>query len=265
MSIIMFHYVKEKSNYFHFNLTKFDNFVRENKDRIVSIRDYVAGDNEDKIVLTFDDGTIDHYTNVFPVLKKYGVTGVFSVSDNIITRDILIVQKIHKLMEIVGIEKVYDDLINIYTEQSSETLLDKYETKERVIKKLLQKDLDLAVRLDILDKIVKKNNLELDFDKLYMNLDMVREMQGDGNEFVYHTRNHCWLSTLSYEEQEREISAVKDFVSKYGFINSLTLPFGDYNDDTISIAENLDIDFIIGVSYTNNKKCLVRVDCSTIS
>lgn len=261
----MFHYVKEQSNYFHFNLTKFEDFVRENKDRIVSIKDYINGNSEDKIVLTFDDGTLDHYTNVFPILKKYGVTGVFSVSDNVITRDILIVQKIHKLMEMVGIDKVYEHLIEIYTEKTDAELLEIYGTKERVIKKLLQKDLDLALRLDILDKIIEKNKLYINFDELYLNLDMIREMQECGNEFVYHTKNHCWLSTLSKEEQMEEIKNVRDFIENYGFINALTLPFGDYNEDTIDISKKLDIDFIIGVSYTNNKKCLVRVDCSTLA
>jgi peptidoglycan/xylan/chitin deacetylase (PgdA/CDA1 family) len=31
------------------------------------------------IVLTFDDGYIDHYTNVFPALKEYGFTGTFFI------------------------------------------------------------------------------------------------------------------------------------------------------------------------------------------
>lgn len=260
----MFHYVKEKSNYFHFNLTRFEEFVKSNKDKIVTISDYIKGDSKDKIVLTFDDGTLDHYTNVFPVLKKYGVTGVFSVSDNVITREVLIVQKIHKLMEIVGIDKMFDDLVNIYIEKSAEELLNTYKTKERVIKKLLQKDLDLEIRLEILDKIIAKNSLELNCDDLYLNLDMIKEMQSCGNEFVYHTSNHCWLSTLDRAEQLREIEGVKKFINDYGFLNALTLPFGDYNEVTMDIAKKLDIDFIIGVSYTNNKKCLVRVDCSTI-
>jgi peptidoglycan/xylan/chitin deacetylase (PgdA/CDA1 family) len=31
------------------------------------------------VVLTFDDGYIDHYTNVFPVLEEYGFTGTFFI------------------------------------------------------------------------------------------------------------------------------------------------------------------------------------------
>lgn len=31
------------------------------------------------IVLTFDDGHIDHYTNVFPMLREYGFTGTFFI------------------------------------------------------------------------------------------------------------------------------------------------------------------------------------------
>jgi peptidoglycan/xylan/chitin deacetylase (PgdA/CDA1 family) len=31
------------------------------------------------VILTFDDGHIDHYTNVFPILKEYGFTATFFV------------------------------------------------------------------------------------------------------------------------------------------------------------------------------------------
>ena len=67
------------------------------------------------------------------------------------------------------------------------------------------------------------------------------------------------------EEQMEEIKNAGYFIDNYGFINALTLPFGDYNEDTLDILKKLDIDFLIGVSYTNNDKCLVRVDCSTLA
>lgn len=35
---------------------------------------------EKTVVLTFDDGTVDHYRNVFPVLRAYGLVGTFFVS-----------------------------------------------------------------------------------------------------------------------------------------------------------------------------------------
>lgn len=34
---------------------------------------------DNPVVLTFDDGYVDHYTNVFPVLEQYGFTGTFFV------------------------------------------------------------------------------------------------------------------------------------------------------------------------------------------
>lgn len=34
---------------------------------------------DNPVVLTFDDGYIDHYTNVFPVLRQYGFTGTFFI------------------------------------------------------------------------------------------------------------------------------------------------------------------------------------------
>lgn len=264
MPIIMFHYVKEKSNYFHFNLNKFEDFVRKNKNKIVSLQEYIKGNNKDKIVLTFDDGTIDHYTNVFSVFKKYGVTGVFSVCDNVYEKYILDIQKIHKLMELVGTDKFFEQFISIYKKQSAEELLSEYGNKERVLKNLLQKVLDKTERKDILDNILKLNNINLDFNDLYLNQDNIKEMMEYGNEFIYHTKNHYWLGSLSKEQQKEELQNAKNYIDNYGFLNMVTFPFGDYNKDTMEILNKMEIDFVLGVKYTDNSKCLTRIDCIEI-
>ena len=35
------------------------------------------------VVLTFDDGYMDNYTNVFPLLKKYNANASFSAAEKI--------------------------------------------------------------------------------------------------------------------------------------------------------------------------------------
>jgi len=89
-------------------------------------------------------------------------------------------------------------------------------------------------------------------------------MQEYGNEFVYHTRSHYWLGSLSKKEQEIELQNVVWYINKYGFKPYVTLPFGDYNSETIDILKNLGIDIIIGVNYTNSNDVLTRVDCLCI-
>lgn len=261
----MFHYVKSDFNYYHFDLKKFEEYVQANRDRIVSLDNYLKSENKaDKIVLTFDDGTIDHYENVFPILKKYGVTGVFSVCDNVYNGTVLDIQKIHYLMSNIGIDKLFDDVCSVL-HQSEDELISNYFTKENTIKKLLQRDLDKLLAGKILDKIVKKNNLKLDCSTIYMSPENIKTMQSFGNEFVYHTANHCWLGSLDRIEQMREIQNVVKYVYTYGFKPYLTLPFGDYNDYTIEILRDLGIDIVIGVNYTNSNNVLTRVDCSCIN
>ena len=33
--------------------------------------------NSDKVLLTFDDGLLDHYQNVFPILNERNIKGLF--------------------------------------------------------------------------------------------------------------------------------------------------------------------------------------------
>ncbi len=264
MAIYMFHYVKENMNYYHFDANKFEEFVKTNKDNIVAFSEYVKTKDDSKIVLSFDDGTIDHYSVVFPILKKYNVAGVFSVCDNVFDKKILDIQKIHTLMELVGIDKLFEDFISLYKEKSSRDLIKQYGNKERVVKQLLQRDLPAKLRKKIINKLLKINDIKLKFDDVYLNKNMIREMQDFNNEFAYHTINHNWLGYLSYKKQFKEIKNTKYYAKKYGFLNAITLPFGNGNDETFDIVDKLGIDFVIGIEYSNNNKCFSRVDCNLI-
>ena len=47
----------------------------------------VNGEGGKPVVITFDDGYLDAYTEAFPVLKKYGFTGTFFIITNFIGKD----------------------------------------------------------------------------------------------------------------------------------------------------------------------------------
>jgi hypothetical protein len=54
---------------------------------------------ENPILLTFDDGYIEHYTKVFPLLNEYGIQGCFFPSAGVIVEDrVLNVNKIHFIL-----------------------------------------------------------------------------------------------------------------------------------------------------------------------
>lgn len=55
-------------------------------EELLEIRADQISEPKNPIAITFDDGTIDHYTNVFPLLREYGWTGTFFISTKYIGR-----------------------------------------------------------------------------------------------------------------------------------------------------------------------------------
>lgn len=54
-------------------------FLKENNFNFVTLQDVLQKNKLDSknILLTFDDGYLDHYLNVFPILHQNGINGVF--------------------------------------------------------------------------------------------------------------------------------------------------------------------------------------------
>ncbi len=264
MPIIMFHYVKRNSNYYHFNVMAFENFVKKNVSNIVSLRSYLKGDNKNKFVLSFDDGTIDHYNNVFPILKKYNVSGVFSVCDNVFNKKILIIQKIHYLIENKGVNFVYEKLCTYLPKKNFDKYKGLFNDKEKFIKRILQQILTPRQSTKILNKIAFLCKIDFTELKLYIDKEKIFEMQHYGNEFLYHTKNHLFLNQLSYKKQLREIRKIKYYKKKYNFLNIISLPFGVYDMNTLNICQKLHIDNILSINYNNIKAAniITREDCN---
>ncbi|MBL4831819.1 MAG: polysaccharide deacetylase family protein [Aliivibrio sp.] len=109
LTVVMYHYVRNISNsrYTGIKGLEFDIFIeqirffKENYN-IVTMEDVILC-NQGKstlppkpILLTFDDGYAEHFTNVYPVLKDFGVQGSFFVPVKaIVDHELLDVNKIH--------------------------------------------------------------------------------------------------------------------------------------------------------------------------
>lgn len=119
----MFHYVMKKFNYFHFDVDLFERYIRILKDKYIFIgieeaKKIINLENSEKyMMLTFDDGTKDHYEYVYPILNKYNIKGVFFVGTNIFYNEILDIHLIHRLIAKVGIDRLYDKTKEIIDEK----------------------------------------------------------------------------------------------------------------------------------------------------
>ncbi|MEO1666316.1 MAG: polysaccharide deacetylase family protein [Chloroflexota bacterium] len=101
--VLMYHYVSElppDADEFRVNLTVTPDifrshleFFRENDYTPISLKElddalrHGTELPEKPVVLTFDDGHLDHYTNAFPLLQEFGYTGTFFVITSLLDND----------------------------------------------------------------------------------------------------------------------------------------------------------------------------------
>lgn len=211
-------------------------------------------------LLTFDDGFIDHYTVVFPVLDRERLTGCFFPPARcIIEHKVLDVHKIHfvlastpdKRQLVEHIFKRVDENRSAYDLLPSKVYWDKigkpsrFDTADVIFcKRMLQRELPLPLRQAITDELftIHVSRDEESFSReLYMSLDQIRVLQRHGMEVGSHGYDHFWLNTLSPSQQETEIDQSLDFLKSAGVDEKrwiMCYPYGAYNESLLKILQS---------------------------
>lgn len=216
---------------------------------------------EHAVLLTFDDAYVDHFINVFPILEKEHIQGAFYPPVKAVTEHtVLNVNKIHFILastqdedfpkllnEVRVLLDFYQDEYHllpygVYVEKLA--IANRFDPKEVIfIKRLLQVELEESVRKIITDTLFEKIvgiNESAFSRELYMSIDQIKCMVDCGMHIGSHGYDHYWLGSLPKEKQEFEIKKSIEFISAVGGdINSWSIcyPYGDYNDDTISLLK----------------------------
>ena len=209
-------------------------------------------------LLTFDDGYIDHFATVFPLLEERRIQGCFFPPAKAIRNaEILDVNKIHFVLAATPIDVLIEDTVQmldelrpIYGFEQTEVYRarlmkeDRYDSKEVIfIKRLLQHGLPREPRELITRKLFAKyiSNDERSFSReLYMTMDQLRCMARNGMYIGSHGYDHFWLDTLTPAEQTGEIELSKQFLSDLGLNTGdwvMCYPYGGYNDSLIDILK----------------------------
>ncbi|MBI4263003.1 MAG: polysaccharide deacetylase family protein [Acidobacteria bacterium] len=169
-------------------------------------------------LVTFDDGFIDHYEAVFPILRRRGVSGVFFLAQRPYEASprVLGVHKTHFLLAHLGAEAFAAAVLRehepalVAVDAGREDVFgaDRWEhADERTIKHLLNYGLPFDEAERILDALFARHlgPQESFARELYLGEPMIAGMAAAGMTFGYHTRSHRMLSRLDVEEQEREL------------------------------------------------------------
>lgn len=273
----MYHYVREIKNSKYPNIKglEFKEFKKQinyfiknfnilSNDDIIEILNTKKLPKKKSILLTFDDGYIDHWKYVYPFLKEKKITGNFYVPTNTIKKSqILDVNKIHFILErednkLKIIDFIFDNLnkkilkkINL-KDIDKINILNRYDDVNTVkIKKILQIFLPDHTKKKIINllfnkyvKINKKNFAK----ELYMSSDHLVQMYKDRMHIGSHGCNHYWMNKLDYKKQYKEIKTSLNFFKKIGVYNnnfSFCYPYGGFNSDTLKILKEFNFKYAL--------------------
>jgi len=272
ITIVMYHYVRDLKNSKYPKIKGLDiSFFKEQIDyirkkyHVVTMEEVIYSiENstelpKNSLLLTFDDGYLDHFLNVLPILDKYKLQGSFySPSKAILEHTVLDVNKIHFILaaskDVFDLLKDLKNLLQYYKKDFNLKDFDFYfnklafasriDTKEVIfIKRLLQVELIKELREKIVDILfVKYTGMsENDFSReLYMSQNQLSELLSFGMHVGNHGHNHFWWNRLTEKEMEDELNLSCDFLRKLGVNMSnwtACYPYGAYDNKSIRMLK----------------------------
>ena len=276
LTIVMYHYVRDLKNSRFPEikgldqadfLGQLDYIVKRYEpvrmeDVIAVTRDRTLSLPENAILLTFDDGYIDHYEVVFPVLDRLGIQGSFyPPGRSVLEHKVLDVNKIHFVLASVSDKsRLVTSMENAIETNHAEFDLkplqyyrDKYahpnqwDSAEIIyIKRMLQRGLPEDLRNRIIDELFREFVTcdETAFaHELYASSEQLECMRRHGMHIGSHGYEHYWFDSLSRDQQANEIDRSLSFLRTLGCdVNHWTMcyPHGGYNADTLDLLRDRD-------------------------
>lgn len=233
--------------------------------QFVSVQDCIAAVNgraelpSNALLLTFDDGYIEHFTTVFPILAARKIPGCFfPTAQCILENKVLAVNKIHFILAAVSdVDRLTREILaelnanrTHYNLESNEYYLTKLAHPNRFdpgeiifVKRLLQRELPEQLRYRIVDKLFSKYVTEDETAfamELYMTADQLKLMAQCGMDIGGHGYTHRWLNKLPPDEQTQEICQTVNFLQSLGIDTGnwvMCYPHSAYDDSLINILK----------------------------
>lgn len=222
---------------------------------------------KDTHVLSFDDGLKEGYTVAFPLLRKHGKAGYFSVIGETLEGQVNHIHKGHILLD-----RFEEKLIDLWNAHSPHVRFDgvlgdrgKYRFDSREIagfKKFLSA-VDVGLKNSVFDAIMREHDIVMEADGFYITKPELREMSDAGMVIGNHTLTHPCLSGMEYRDQEDEIVSTHRLLRRAtdGDITMFSYPYGTYDGATLEILRKLGYD----LGFTTGSPLEIgRMDCRDV-
>jgi len=246
--VVMYHYVRDSSATAFPDIRALtpDLFTRQldwlqERHTIVSVEDLRrALDSQQSLppraaLLTFDDGFIDHFSTVFPLLRARGLSGVFFIAHDACgpSPRVLGVHKTHFLLARVGAQALGRAVLqesriaaDVAGRSGSVFGNDRWDAQdEHAVRHLLNYELPLDEAERVLDLLFARHIGDTDAfaRSLYLDEAQIRAMAADGITFGYHTRSHRMLSRLDSTQQRDELAGGVEWIRQ--LTSQASVPF----------------------------------------
>jgi peptidoglycan/xylan/chitin deacetylase (PgdA/CDA1 family) len=207
---------------------------------------------KNSVVITFDDGYVDNYVEVMPLLEKYEAQAIFYISTgNIGNNQEFWWDEIERLFLLST--PILNSLI-IETNNNSFNIINSDSiNNESLYNQLLPilRSISVPERNEIISKLTTQfNSLPPRISHRSMNIDELKLFSRSSSVVIgAHTQNHPSLAALNESDQLFEIESSKIFLEKLTgkSITHFSYPFGtvkDYNSTTESICKKLGFNYV---------------------
>lgn len=237
-------------NVFSCTSSQFEKHIEfiKNNFKVLSINDVVNVINskeafkEKCALITFDDGYVDNYNTVFPILKRHQLPATFFIPTQFIGSSLIPWwDELAHVLRKSSVDKIQLDDWNEAVVIDHKNIGKTIRSVSRLLK--LEKETVMQTKLDSVRTALKLNEETNNEDiQLFMNWSMVNEMHEAGMDIGSHSCTHQILSHLTYEQQNEEISGSRNIIrSQIGHnVESFAYPVGGYdayNDNTIELVK----------------------------
>ena len=179
-------------------------------------------------LLTFDDGVLDHYINVFRILRRRGLSGLFFIMDGNNRAGLVLAHKIHFLLAKLGVaglrDAIWEKLNSLQRERFMQAE-NKYRLKYpptsldgqiNLLKAVLQRDLSPEVDTLLSDLFETHVGSEHETARnYYLNSEQIHEMAAGGMHLGGHSRTHPWFDWIDSESRASEIKASAEWLQQF--------------------------------------------------
>jgi peptidoglycan/xylan/chitin deacetylase (PgdA/CDA1 family) len=266
LTVMMYHYVRDPSDQAERNtgipgmaVSIFESqldFLAENYNLISwpMLREFLVSATAlpaRACLLTFDDGVVDHYVNVYPALKRRDLSGLFFALARSAGMPLTLAHKIHFLLARLGIQQLrqaYLDRLDPAQRLAFELAdaryrptFDSHSLSDEVdiFKLALQRDMSSISEpiLGELFKIYIGPEIEI-ASQFFLKAEQIEQMAAGGMHFGGHSQSHPWFDWIPTGSQRQEIEASRSWLSA---IQAgpwpFAYPYGGLNDRSTTILQ----------------------------